>query len=77
MNVYKKDAGSRLFPPYAIKQMNGVGVAIFGIACNIVDKTMPPAYSESLRFTDGREELPIILFEIRSRELADDNSTIA
>ncbi|MHB9050108.1 MAG: bifunctional metallophosphatase/5'-nucleotidase [Pirellulales bacterium] len=41
------------------------------MASNIVDKTMPPSYSEGLRFTLGREELPKIIEQVRSKEKVD------
>ncbi len=42
-----------------------------GLACNIVDKTMPPSFSEGLEFTLGREELPAIIDILRNTEKAD------
>ena len=39
-------------------ERGGLRVAVIGIACPIVDKTMPPAFSEGVRFTIGNEELP-------------------
>jgi len=71
MNVYRKDDGARPFSACVIREAGGVRVAILGIASNIVDKTMPPSYSKGLRFTDGREELPVILSQLRSQEHPD------
>jgi S-sulfosulfanyl-L-cysteine sulfohydrolase len=71
MNVYRKEDGSRPFLPYIVKDIDGTRVAILGIACNIVDKTMPPSYSKGLRFTDGRAELPGIVDEVRAKERPD------
>jgi sulfur-oxidizing protein SoxB len=44
---------------------------VIGIACNIIDKTMPPAYSEGVRFTLGREELPGWIAHLRGSEAVD------
>ena len=71
INIYEKDSGQRVFPPYMMKEVGGLKLGIIGIASNIVDKTMPPAYSEGLRFTLGREELPGFVQEVRQKENAD------
>ncbi|MDX5418286.1 MAG: 5'-nucleotidase C-terminal domain-containing protein, partial [Hymenobacteraceae bacterium] len=42
-----------------------------GIACNIVDKTMPPHFSEGLRFSLGNEELPSYVQKLREDENTD------
>jgi 5''-nucleotidase/2'',3''-cyclic phosphodiesterase and related esterases len=46
-------------------------IGLVGIASNIVDKTMPPSYSEGLEFTLGREELPPIIDVLRTQEKVD------
>lgn len=71
INVYDKAAKERYFPAYSVKEIGGVRIGLVGIACNIVDKTMPASYSEGLYFTLGREELPAILDELRTREKVD------
>ena len=58
INCYRKDTGDLAFPPSMIIEKNGLLVGVIGIASNIVDKTMPSSYSQGLRFTLGREELP-------------------
>ena len=67
INVYKKDTEKLFFPPYVLKEINGITVAIIGIASNIVDKTMPPSYSEGLEFTTGDKELPGYIREVRDQ----------
>ena len=54
------------FPPYRILERAGVRIGIVGIASNIVDKMMPPHFSEGLYFTMGRQELPGVLDELRT-----------
>lgn len=58
INVFRKDTKELFFEPYLMKEINGMKVGIIGIASNMVDKTMPPSYSEGLVFTLGKEELP-------------------
>ncbi len=71
VNIYEADSNRRFFPPYLIQKVGGLKVGIIGIASNIVDKTMPPHFSQGLRFTDGREELPGMVDKLRRNEQAD------
>ena len=71
INVYDQATRERIFPPYSVKEIGGLRIGLVGIASNIVDKTMPPSYSEGLRFTLGREELPPIINVLRTQEKVD------
>lgn len=71
INVYEKETKKPVYPPYIIKEAGGLRVGLVGIASNIVDKTMPPSFSEGIYFTLGREELPPIIDILRSREKVD------
>lgn len=71
INCFRKEDGELLLPPYCMVERGGLRVAVIGIACNIVDKTMPPAYSEGVRFTLGRDELPGWIAHVRENENAD------
>lgn len=71
INCYRKDDGELFLPPYRIVERGELRVAIIGIASNIVDKTMPPSYSEGLKFTLGRDELPGWIAHVREQEAAD------
>jgi len=71
INVYDQATKERFFPPYRVKELEGLRIGLVGIASNIVDKTMPPSYSEGLRFTLGREELPPIIDVLRTQEKVD------
>ncbi len=71
INIYDKRTGKAFLPPYSLHQVGALTVAVIGIASNIIDKTRPPNFSEGLRFTDGREELPGLIQRVRSREKAD------
>jgi 2',3'-cyclic-nucleotide 2'-phosphodiesterase (5'-nucleotidase family) len=68
INVYDEATGKAFLPPYTIKETGGLRVAVIGIASNIIDKTMPPHFSQGLRFTDGRKELPGIIDTVRAKE---------
>jgi len=71
INVYDKENRNTIFPPYIIKEINGLRIGIVGIASNIVDKTMPPHFSEGIMFTSGKEELPAIISALRAQAKAD------
>lgn len=71
INVYDQTTHERIFPPYSVKEINGLRIGLIGIACNIVDKTMPPSFSEGVYFTLGREELPAIINILRTQEKVD------
>ncbi len=71
INIYKKDSGERAFPTHLVKEVSGLKVGLVGIASNIVDKTMPPSFSEGLRFTLGREELPEVIEHLRAKDKVD------
>lgn len=71
MNVYKKDSRDLLFPGYQVIERGGLRIGLAGIASNIVDKTMPPHFSEGVYFTDGRAELPGVVETLRRQEQVD------
>jgi sulfur-oxidizing protein SoxB len=58
INLYDKVTDRLVFAPSCVIERGGLRVGIIGIASNIVDKSMPPAYSEGVRFTLGNTELP-------------------
>jgi 2',3'-cyclic-nucleotide 2'-phosphodiesterase (5'-nucleotidase family) len=71
INVYDKQTGRLAFPPYVIREIGGLRIGVIGIASNIVDKTMPPRFSEGIRFTLGRDELPGVVAKLREQERVD------
>jgi sulfur-oxidizing protein SoxB len=71
INCYDRKTRRPFLDPYIIKEMDGLNVAIVGLASNIVDKTMPSSFSEGLRFTLGRFELPSIIGRLRKESKAD------
>lgn len=70
-NVYDQASMTRLFSPYIVKVVGGLRIGLVGIASNIIDKTMPPSYSEGIKFTLGRDELPDIIEILQSQEKTD------
>ncbi len=70
-NIYYKENRDYFFKPYMVKQINGLKIGIIGLGSNIVDKTMPPSFSEGLTFTDGRNEVPKLVEQLRSQEKVD------
>lgn len=71
LNVYDQQTRNLVFPPYSVKEIGGLRVGIIGIASNIVDKTMPPRFSEGIYFTLGEEELPAAIAHLRDKERVD------
>ncbi len=71
INIYHTSTGRRFFAPYAVQEVGGLKIGIIGIASNITDKIMPPQFSEGLRFTDGRKELPGFIEEMRGKQDVD------
>ena len=71
VNVYQAGTDERVFPPYMVKEVAGLRIGVVGIASNIVDKTMPPSFSEGVRFTQGRDELPAVVETLRTQEHVD------
>ncbi|MFH5836540.1 bifunctional metallophosphatase/5'-nucleotidase [Proteiniclasticum sp. C24MP] len=67
INVYHKETDALYMKPYMIQEVSGIKVAVIGIACNIIDKTMPKHFSEGLYFTNGLEELPGYIEEVKEK----------
>lgn len=71
INVFNKETKETVFQSYVVKEINGLRIGLIGIASNIVDKTMPPSYSDGIYFTLGKDELPPIIDVLRSMEKVD------
>jgi 2',3'-cyclic-nucleotide 2'-phosphodiesterase (5'-nucleotidase family) len=70
-NVYDKETKKPVYQSYTVKEIGGLRIGLVGIASNIVDKTMPPSYSEGISFTLGKDELPSIIDMLRTQEKVD------
>jgi 2',3'-cyclic-nucleotide 2'-phosphodiesterase (5'-nucleotidase family) len=70
-NVYDRQQETRPFAAWRVVETASGRVGIIGLASNIVDKTMPPAFGQGLRFTSGRKELPSLIDHLRTQEHVD------
>ncbi|WP_418317241.1 bifunctional metallophosphatase/5'-nucleotidase [Piscinibacter sakaiensis] len=71
INIYDKASGELVFAPSRVVERAGLRIGIIGIASNIVDKSMPPSFSEGVRFTLGNTELPGHIDRLRSVDKVD------
>ncbi|MDX9923201.1 MAG: bifunctional metallophosphatase/5'-nucleotidase [Ignavibacteriaceae bacterium] len=65
INIYNED-DSLFFKPYIIIKVENFRIAVIGICSNIIDKTMPDRFSEGIRVTDGADELPYYIDEVKN-----------
>ncbi len=65
-NVYRTD-GSAFLPPYKIFEINGLNIGVIGICSNIIDKTMPPKFSEGITVSDGIKETQNCVRELKEK----------
>ncbi len=70
-NCYQIDTGKLAYPAFTVIERSGVRVGVIGLAATILDKTMPPDFSEGLCFTLGQEELPGHIHTLRETERVD------
>ncbi len=70
-NVYEKETGAAVFEGRRVFEAGGLRVGAVGLASNIVDKTMPPHFSEGVRFTLGKDELAEGVRRLRREEHVD------
>lgn len=56
-NIYREETGELFLPATTVLERARRKIGLIGLACPIVDKTMPPAFSKGLRFEIGNEEL--------------------
>ena len=68
INCYEEQSGNRPFQGSIVLHRLGLRVGVIGIAATIIDKSMPPRFSEGLRFTSGIDELPAEIARLRSTE---------
>ena len=71
INCYELDGGGLAFQPYVMVERAGLRIAVIGLACPVVGLTMPAPFSEGVRFTLGRDELPGWIHSARHDEGAD------
>ena len=71
INCYDKETGELYFPASIVVDRGDLRIGIIGIAATIIDKSMPPHFSEGVRFTSGCEELPAEISRLRNDEAAE------
>ena len=67
INVYNED-NTLFLKPYIIKEVDNIKIAVIGICCNIIDKTMPKHFSEGIKITDGLKELPGYIKKVKEED---------
>ncbi|MFC4799524.1 bifunctional metallophosphatase/5'-nucleotidase [Neobacillus sp. GCM10023253] len=70
-NCYDERSKQPVFPTHTIIEKAGLKIGVIGIACHIVDKTMPPHFSSGVYFTLGNEELPAQIEKLRKVDQVD------
>ncbi len=70
-NIFDKVTNKLVYQSFIIKEIGGLRIGLVGIASNIIDKTMPPSYSEGIYFTLGKDELLPIINTLRTKEKVD------
>ena len=68
-NVFRKDDGAPVFDGRRVFERGGLRIGVIGLACPIVDKTMPPAFSEGVRFEMGVAEAREQLHQLREEKV--------
>jgi len=71
INCFEKKTDALVFPPFRIVERAGLRIAVIGLACPIVDKTMPADFSAGVYFKIGNAELPAWISRVREQETAD------
>lgn len=70
-NCYYEGSKQSVFPTHTVIERAGLKIGIIGVACHIVDKTMPPSFSTGITFTMGKEELPSQIAKLRNDDGVD------
>ncbi len=70
-NTYIYDKSKRLFEPYIIKELDGVKVGIFGMACEHVVQGFPKKFSQGIYMSPEYEEVPKVVSELKNKYKVD------
>ena len=65
INVFNKD-GSLFLKPFLTIDVDDLKVGVIGVCSNIIDKTMPSEFSEGLKITNGIDELPGYIKQLKN-----------
>lgn len=66
-NVFYRETDELFLKPWMIREAQGLKIGIIGLASNIIDKTMPPKFSEGLYFTMGDKEVSGYVSELKEQ----------
>lgn len=66
INVYR-ESGELFLKPYILTYVSEIKIAVIGICSNIIDKTMPKHFSDGLKITNGNDELPLYIKEVKEK----------
>ncbi len=69
-NVRDAETGRLVFPPYLVRQVNGVRIGVIGFTDPDVPERQPPSYSRGLRF-ESFDVLAPLIERLRSQERAE------
>lgn len=67
INVFNEDS-SLFLQPFITIQFENLKIGVIGICSNIIDKTMPAQFSEGLKITNGIDELPAYIKQLRDEK---------
>lgn len=70
-NCFDEKTDRPYFPPFKVCEVAGLRVGVIGLAAYILDKTMPPSFSQGIYLTLGTEVLPGLIAQLRQDEQAD------
>lgn len=70
-NVYRYDTKQRVFDPYIIKEIDGMKIGIFGMACQHVVQGFPQKFSQGIYMSPEYKEAPIIAAQLRNKHKCD------
>lgn len=69
-NVQEAASGERLFPPFVVREVEGLRVGLLGITSPIIPQ-MSAAYAAGLRFPDVHSRIPTCITRLRVEEDCD------
>lgn len=70
-NTYIYDKSKRLFDPYIIKELDGLKIGIFGMACEHVVQGFPKKFSQGIYMSPEYEEVPKIVSKLKNEHKVD------
>ncbi|WP_431024024.1 bifunctional UDP-sugar hydrolase/5'-nucleotidase UshA [Halomonas sp. H5] len=66
-NIYQTSSDQRLFPPYTLFDLEGLGVAVLGLTTDDTARVANPAYLADIEFRSPIDEAAALLPELRQR----------